>query len=109
MVPSWQMGREPAHNDVVCEDARGLRRRSWFFQILLLWLGAQQIEGEQASTPSTLLIWQDYPELLRLAADMIEPVVNASLAARERYPLEYAGEWRANFCGANRYDGASSG
>jgi hypothetical protein len=55
------------------------------------------------------MIWQDYPELLRLAADMIEPVVNASLAARERYPLEYAGEWRANFCGANRYDGASSG
>lgn len=35
--------------------------------------------------------------------------MNAALNERPRYPLEYAGPWRANFCGANRYDGASSG
>ena len=52
---------------------------------------------------------KEYPPLLKMAADMIEPVVNASLATRKRYPLEYAGAWRANVCGANRYDGAGSG
>lgn len=52
---------------------------------------------------------QDYPALLKTAADLIEPVVNAALAKRRRFPLEWAGEWRANVCGTNRYDGASSG
>ena len=50
-----------------------------------------------------------YPHLLSHVADLIEPLVNAHLASRPRYPLEYAGEWRANRCGANRYDGAASG
>jgi len=51
----------------------------------------------------------DYPPLLKQAAALIEPVVDAAIRARKRYPLEWAGDWRANVCGANRYDGASSG
>lgn len=47
--------------------------------------------------------------MLKAAADQIEPVVNAALSRRKRFPLEWAGEWRASVCGANRYDGANSG
>ena len=52
---------------------------------------------------------KDYPILLRQAADLIEPVVDAAIRSRRRYPFEWAGDWKANVCGANRYDGASSG
>ena len=54
-------------------------------------------------------VMQDYPILLRHAADLIEPVVNAAIRSRARYPFESAGDWKANVCGANRYDGANSG
>ncbi|WWC87731.1 uncharacterized protein L201_002623 [Kwoniella dendrophila CBS 6074] len=50
----------------------------------------------------------DYPPLLRKAADLVEKAVNESLNKRKRYPLEWAGEWKANCCGTNRYDGAKS-
>ncbi|WVW79995.1 hypothetical protein I302_101968 [Kwoniella bestiolae CBS 10118] len=50
----------------------------------------------------------DYPPLLRKAADLVERAVNDSLSKRKRYPLEWAGEWKANCCGTNRYDGAKS-
>ncbi|WVF67092.1 hypothetical protein IAT40_001837 [Kwoniella sp. CBS 6097] len=49
-----------------------------------------------------------YIPLLARAADLVEQAVNRSLNSRRRYPLEWAGEWRANVCGANRYDGAKS-
>ncbi|WVQ78779.1 hypothetical protein IAT38_000870 [Cryptococcus sp. DSM 104549] len=49
-----------------------------------------------------------YPPLLRRAAELVEAIVNTELEKRQRYPLEWAGEWRANVCGANRYDGAKS-
>jgi hypothetical protein len=39
---------------------------------------------------------------------MIEPVVDAAIRGRPRYPYEWAGGWQASVCGANRYDGASS-
>ena len=39
---------------------------------------------------------------------MIEPVVDAAIRSRPRYPYEWAGPWRASVCGANRYDGAGS-
>lgn len=52
---------------------------------------------------------KDYPALLKAAADQIEPVVNDALSRRKRYPLEWAGQWKASVCGANRYDGANSG
>ena len=58
--------------------------------------------GTELDAPS------DYPEMLRRAAEIVEPVVNAAIAKRGRYPLEWAGRWRANVCGANRYDGAAS-
>jgi hypothetical protein len=47
--------------------------------------------------------------MLRRAAEMVEDAVNESLSKRKRYPWEWGGPWRANVCGANRYDGASSG
>ncbi|KAK6907200.1 hypothetical protein I203_101190 [Kwoniella mangroviensis CBS 8507] len=50
----------------------------------------------------------DYPPLLRKAADLVERAVNESISKRKRYPLEWAGEWKANCCGTNRYDGAKS-
>jgi hypothetical protein len=59
-----------------------------------------------------LLIMTDakpYPDLLHQAAALIEALVNTSLRSHPRHPLEYAGEWRANVCGANRYDGAAIG
>lgn len=40
---------------------------------------------------------------------MIEPVVNSAINNRKRYPYEWAGNWEASVCGANRYDGAGSG
>jgi hypothetical protein len=52
---------------------------------------------------------QLYPALLRQAAEMIEPVVDAAIRNRKRYPYEWAGKWEASVCGANRYDGAGSG
>ncbi|OCF39596.1 hypothetical protein I317_06611 [Kwoniella heveanensis CBS 569] len=51
---------------------------------------------------------KQYIPLLARAADLVERAVNKSLIGRRRYPLEWAGEWRANVCGANRYDGAKS-
>jgi hypothetical protein len=51
---------------------------------------------------------QLYPALLRQAAEMIEPVVDVAIRSRERYPYEWAGDWKASVCGANRYEGASS-
>ncbi|WWC68770.1 uncharacterized protein I206_102705 [Kwoniella pini CBS 10737] len=50
----------------------------------------------------------DYPPLLRKAADLIEKSVNESLNKRKRFELEWAGDWKANCCGTNRYDGAKS-
>nr|ODN87339.1 hypothetical protein L203_03612 [Cryptococcus depauperatus CBS 7841] len=49
-----------------------------------------------------------YPSLLRDAADIVQKIVNIELSKRQRYPLEWAGEWEANVCGTNRYDGAKS-
>ncbi|WVQ94531.1 hypothetical protein IAU59_001610 [Kwoniella sp. CBS 9459] len=51
---------------------------------------------------------KQYIPLLARAADLVEKAVNESLKSRRRYPLEWAGEWKANVCGANRYDGAKS-
>ena len=56
----------------------------------------------------TFINEQDYPAMLAKAAEMCEPVINASLRKRARHPWEWAGSWRANVCGANRYDGAAS-
>ncbi|WWC60158.1 uncharacterized protein I303_102722 [Kwoniella dejecticola CBS 10117] len=50
----------------------------------------------------------DYPPLLRKAADLVEKSVNESLRRRKRFALEWAGDWKANCCGTNRYDGAKS-
>jgi len=47
--------------------------------------------------------------MLAKAAEIVEDAVNGSLDKRKRFPLEWAGRWRANVCGANRYDGAGSG
>ena len=52
---------------------------------------------------------KEYPDLLARAADIVEAAVNANLAQKNRYPLEWRGRWRANVCGCNRYDGAGSG
>ncbi|KAL7419602.1 hypothetical protein Q5752_005514 [Cryptotrichosporon argae] len=49
-----------------------------------------------------------YPPLLARAAELVEDAVNKHLDASPRFPLEYKGRWRANVCGSNRYDGASS-
>jgi hypothetical protein len=46
--------------------------------------------------------------MLREAAALIEPVVDAAIRNRKRYPYEWTGDWKASHCGANRYDGASS-
>ncbi|ODO09235.1 hypothetical protein I350_02835 [Cryptococcus amylolentus CBS 6273] len=48
-----------------------------------------------------------FPELEE-ASFLVENIVNEHLQQRQRYPLEWAGRWRANVCGANRYDGAKS-
>ncbi|ORY25822.1 hypothetical protein BCR39DRAFT_566183 [Naematelia encephala] len=70
--------------------------------------GAEHGNAKYYYTGSDLGQFKDYPTLLKLAADMIEPVVNAALEKRARYPYEWAGKWRASVCGTNRYDGASS-
>ncbi|WVQ73680.1 hypothetical protein IAR50_003260 [Cryptococcus sp. DSM 104548] len=49
-----------------------------------------------------------YPPILEEAASLVEDIVNKHLEGRRRYPLEWAGKWKANVCGANRYDGAKS-
>ncbi|WVR03945.1 hypothetical protein IAU60_000944 [Kwoniella sp. DSM 27419] len=51
---------------------------------------------------------KEYIPLLQKAADLVEAAVNKSLKQRKRYAHEWAGAWRANVCGANRYDGAKS-
>lgn len=71
--------------------------------------GSKVAEGRYYYSGSELFPPKPYPNLLHRAAELIEPVVNASLRAHSRHPLEYAGEWRANVCGANRYDGAAIG
>ena len=58
--------------------------------------------GSEMAVPKT------YPALLAQAAEEVEKAVNESLDKRKRWPLEWAGPWKANFCGANRYDGANS-
>ncbi|BEJ13347.1 hypothetical protein CspHIS471_0305210 [Cutaneotrichosporon sp. HIS471] len=49
-----------------------------------------------------------YTAYLDKAASLVEDAVNAYLDNVPRYPLEYRGRWRANACGANRYDGAQA-
>nr|XP_031863086.1 uncharacterized protein CI109_001564 [Kwoniella shandongensis]KAA5530158.1 hypothetical protein CI109_001564 [Kwoniella shandongensis] len=51
---------------------------------------------------------KDYPPILAKAADIVEKAVNDALSKRARCPLEWAGPWRANVCGVNRYTGAAS-
>ncbi|KAK4685664.1 hypothetical protein P7C73_g4482, partial [Tremellales sp. Uapishka_1] len=59
--------------------------------------------GTELGTPA------DYPELLVQAVHQVEEAVNRFLEGHPRFKWEYSGKWRANICGANRYDGASSG
>ncbi|OXH20995.1 hypothetical protein J008_07035 [Cryptococcus neoformans] len=49
-----------------------------------------------------------YPTLLARAAEIVEKAVNENLRKRPRYGPEWAGEWKANVCGANHYDGSRS-
>ncbi|KAK8861429.1 hypothetical protein IAR55_002248 [Kwoniella newhampshirensis] len=51
---------------------------------------------------------RNYPPILAKAADIVEQAVNEALSKRDRYPLEWAGSWKANLCGVNRYTGAAS-
>lgn len=51
---------------------------------------------------------QKMPPELEKAAELVEDAVNEYLDSVPRFPLEYRGRWRANMCGANRYDGAAS-
>lgn len=48
------------------------------------------------------------PPELEKAALLVEDAVNEYLDSVPRYPLEWRGRWRANMCGANRYDGAAA-
>lgn len=51
---------------------------------------------------------QKMPPELEKAALLVEDAVNEYLDSVPRYPLEWRGRWRANMCGANRYDGAAA-
>jgi hypothetical protein len=46
--------------------------------------------------------------MLEKASIMVEEAVNKSLNDRARSPYEYAGLWKANVCGVNRYEGSAS-
>ncbi|EJT47115.1 hypothetical protein A1Q1_04108 [Trichosporon asahii var. asahii CBS 2479] len=71
-------------------------------------------------TPKVFGIWRDYvlsgapveyfkmPPELEKAALLVEDAVNEYLDSVPRYPLEWRGRWRANMCGANRYEGAAA-
>lgn len=52
-----------------------------------------------------------FPTVLEAACSYVEKVVNAELAKRERFPLEWGGDggWKANVAAANRYKGAKEG
>ncbi|KGB78423.3 hypothetical protein CNBG_4261 [Cryptococcus deuterogattii R265] len=45
-----------------------------------------------------------YPALLTRAAEIVEKMVNEELRKRQRFGPEWAGEWKANVCGANHYE-----
>lgn len=51
---------------------------------------------------------QKMPPELEKAALLVEDAVNEYLDSVPRYPLEWRGRWRANMCGANRYEGAAA-
>jgi alkylated DNA repair dioxygenase AlkB len=47
---------------------------------------------------------------MEVACQEVEKYVNAELAKRNRFPLEFAGsEWRANVAAINCYTGAKEG
>ncbi|EIW69031.1 hypothetical protein TREMEDRAFT_39338, partial [Tremella mesenterica DSM 1558] len=58
--------------------------------------------GQELQSP------KKFPRLLEEAAEMVEKVVNEALDRKGRYSWEWKGKWKANLCGANRYDGAAS-
>jgi hypothetical protein len=47
-----------------------------------------------------------FPREMSEAKDIIEPVVNRVMRSRERFPLEWAGDWKANVAAANCYTGS---
>ncbi|CED83799.1 Oxoglutarate/iron-dependent dioxygenase [Phaffia rhodozyma] len=50
-----------------------------------------------------------FPALLQEAADLLEPIVNASIQSRARYEGEWMGTWKAGVAACNRYEGGEEG
>jgi hypothetical protein len=61
------------------------------------WYNGRRMDGEGVKS---------FTSEMAEARDIIEPVVNEVLRSRKRFPLEWAGDWKANVAAANCYSGS---